>query len=220
MIDVMLSAFSCCILSFADYGDYGRIGVLQRTNSLTGTQRPTVAKKTMLIGDDASAATDKMALYAIVRRSTRKKSATLDAKVTPNPGECSQLYSKVAKSKKMAGDGERPGRNAVSVQPSRVAEVNVATEFAETPEVATDTGYELIQYKPKVTDYGYNSVPVDNGYESVDLPTEKGLKDCMPSLSMLSRAAEHIYDVVPENLSSLTDATGTGDYDEIPAEKV
>ena len=112
-----------------------------------------------------------------------------------------ELYSKVDKSKKKAVDD--PAGNDDTVD---VFEVTGSTPADETAAGVSDGGYELISRPPKV-DNDYDTVASgDFGYDSVDIVADKAPKEHPPSL--LRRASEHIYDMVPEDPNDLTNLRG------------
>lgn len=133
------------------------------------------------------------------------------------------------KSRKRAADvqlsstaNSAPARPNVSLRTPKVT-----TDPQEASSGIVDGGYERINLSgsAKADDDHYDTVGGDYGYDSVDVVTQQGRKDDLPSLATLKRASEHIYAIVPEIPSNSKDlwTLPSDDYDhiaEIPTEKV
>jgi len=87
----------CWLVVYSDR--YSTIGVLRRTSSLTDIRRPVVKKKSMSVADEAATMHSVAPVYAVVSKSSTRKSAASAAK-SAVAGDRSLLYSKVDKSKK------------------------------------------------------------------------------------------------------------------------
>lgn len=116
-----------------------------------------------------------------------------------------ELYSKVDKSKKKTVDDDAGNDDASTVD---VCQVTGSTPVDETTADVSDGGYELISRPPK-GDNDYDTVSGgDFGYDSVDVVADQSPKERLPALATLRRGSEHIYDMVSENPSDLTDLKG------------
>jgi len=116
-----------------------------------------------------------------------------------------ELYSKVDKSKKQAVDDPSGNDDVSTVDDSQVTSSSPADD---TTADVSDGGYELIS-RPLKGDNDYDTVGGgDFGYDSVDVVADQSPKERLPSLATLRRGSEHVYDMVSENPSDLTDLKG------------